>query len=87
MVRRSRYDVAVMDVRMPGLNGVEALREVRALAPAMNVIMMTAFTRDELVEEAWRATPLAILSKPLDVGRVLSLIEAGARRVPEPPSA
>jgi DNA-binding NtrC family response regulator len=52
---------------------------MRTLAPAMDVIMMTAFTRHELVEEARRGA-VAILSKPLDVDQLLALIETTARR-------
>ena len=82
MVRDDRYDVVLMDIQMPGLNGVEALKAMRALAPDVSVIMMTAFTRHELVEEARRATALAVLAKPLDLDRVLRLIEAVVRRAP-----
>ena len=82
MVRDDRYDVVLMDIQMPGLNGVEALKAMRALAPDVSVIMMTAFTRHELVEEARRQTALAVLAKPLDIDRVLRLIEAAIRRAP-----
>jgi DNA-binding NtrC family response regulator len=79
MVEHSRYDIALMDIQMPGINGVVALKAMRTLAPAMDVIMMTAFTRHELVEEARRGA-VAILSKPLDVDQLLALIETTARR-------
>ena len=59
---------------MPGLNGVEALRLMKGLAPGLSVIMMTAFTRDELVEEARQATALTVLPKPLDMDWVLALL-------------
>jgi len=85
MVRDSRYDVALMDIQMPGVNGVEALKAMRALDQRMDVIMMTAFTRHELVEEAGRATAVAILSKPLDIEQLLALIKTTARRAGEPP--
>jgi CheY-like chemotaxis protein len=51
----SRFDLIVMDVQMPGLNGVQTLHALRALDPHMSVIMMTAYTRDELVVESERA--------------------------------
>jgi DNA-binding NtrC family response regulator len=74
IVRQAHPDVVLMDLRMPGLNGVEALRAMKALAPQMVVIIMTAFTRDDLVDEARRAA-LAILPKPLDMKHVLALLE------------
>jgi CheY-like chemotaxis protein len=76
MVEQSRFDVTLMDVQMPGLNGVEALKAMRAIAPSMAVIMMTAFTRDELVEEARQSSAVEVLSKPLDVRHVLDLIRS-----------
>ncbi|MBI2467532.1 MAG: response regulator [Candidatus Rokubacteria bacterium] len=72
--RAARYDAIVMDIRMPGLDGVEALREIRRGAPATRVIMMTAFTRSELIEAAKAATAVAVLPKPLDVDRLLGLL-------------
>ena len=85
MVRSDRYDVVLMDIQMPGLNGVDTLKAMRALVPDLSVIMMTAFTRHELVEEARAATVLAVLAKPLDLDRVLRLIEGAVRDAPPRP--
>jgi two-component system, NtrC family, response regulator HydG len=74
MVRQMAYDAVLMDIQMPGLNGVEALRQIKGLAPKLSVIMMTAFTRDELVEEARQATAVTVLPKPLDMDSVLTLL-------------
>jgi CheY-like chemotaxis protein len=74
MVRRMPYDAVLMDIQMPGLNGVEALRQMKGLAPTISVIMMTAFTRDELVEEARQAAAVTVLPKPLDMDWVLTLL-------------
>jgi DNA-binding NtrC family response regulator len=79
MVQHGPYDVVLMDIQMPGLNGVEALGAMKTLAPRMSVIMMTAFTRHELAEEARRQAALAILSKPLDLERTLALISGAVR--------
>lgn len=68
------YDAILMDIRMPGLDGVEALRAIKRGAPATNVIMMTAFTRSELIQAARESTAVAVLPKPLDVDRVLGLL-------------
>jgi two-component system, NtrC family, response regulator HydG len=75
MARERRYDAILMDIRMPGLNGVEALKRIKAAAPETRVIMMTAYTRHDLVEEARQAAALAIVPKPLDVEEVLGLLE------------
>lgn len=74
MTETGTYDVVLMDVQMPGLNGVQALRAMKARDASTLVIMMTAYTRDEMVAEATRATGLPVLPKPLDVDRVLALV-------------
>lgn len=67
-------DVVLMDIQMPGLNGVQTLRAIKDRSPGVPVIMMTAYTRDELVHEAERLSGRAVLRKPLDVAEVLALI-------------
>lgn len=81
-VRADRFDAVLMDIQMPGLNGVQALRAIKSLAPAVPVIMMTAYTRDELVAEAQDTTGFPVLAKPLDIERVLALL---ARLISGPP--
>jgi CheY-like chemotaxis protein len=74
MATERTFDAVLMDIQMPGLNGVEALRAIKARAPDTRVIMMTAYTRDELVKEAERMTGLPVLPKPLNVDEVLELV-------------
>jgi DNA-binding NtrC family response regulator len=73
MVRRDAYDLVLMDIQMPGLNGVQALTTMKAEGLAPRVIMMTAYTRDELVREAEKQSGFPVMPKPLDLERVLSL--------------
>lgn len=75
MARAARYDAVLMDIVMPGVNGVQALRAIKAQNPRTRVIMMTAFTSHALVAEAHRASALAVLAKPLEMERVLTLLE------------
>jgi two-component system, NtrC family, response regulator HydG len=79
VVTQTCPDLVLMDVRMPGLSGVEALKRMKALVPKLAVIMMTAFARDDLAEEARQAAALAVLSKPLDMKRLLALLTQVAR--------
>lgn len=80
LARETRFDAVLMDIVMPGINGVEALRSIKAAAPGTNVIMMTAFTRHELVEQAKEASALAVLPKPLDMERLLALLRRITRK-------
>lgn len=69
------FDIILMDVRMPGINGVEAFRRIKTISKDTRVIMMSAYSIDELKLEALREGAIAFLQKPLDISRVLKLIE------------
>lgn len=83
MTRRRAYDLVLMDIQLPGLNGVQALTAMKAEGLAKRVIMMTAHTRGELVKEAERRSGFPVLPKPLDLERVLSLATSATGRAGE----
>jgi len=82
MIRRTRPDVVLMDVRMPVLDGLEALRAIVA-DPALRstrVVVLTTFELDEYVFEALRAGACGFLTKdvpPADLLRAVRLAAAG----------
>ncbi|GAA5051481.1 response regulator transcription factor [Streptomyces similanensis] len=52
LVRRHRPAVAVLDIRMPGLNGIDAAAEICGIAPATGVVMLTTFGEDDYILKA-----------------------------------
>jgi len=74
-IEDKRYDVIFMDIRMPGLNGVETFRRVKEHSPLTSVIMITAFAEDELVDQAREEGSLQILSKPLDINIIIGFLQ------------
>jgi len=75
MCASTSYDVVLMDVRMPGINGVEAFRQIRRSHEGLRVIMMSAYSLDGLKQEALEEGAIAFLSKPLEIESVIGLIE------------
>ncbi len=69
------FDVVLMDVRMPGINGVEAFRRIRSHNPTARVILMSAYTIDDLRRVALEEGAAALLPKPLDLDTVVRLID------------
>jgi DNA-binding NtrC family response regulator len=73
-------DVVLMDVRMPNMSGVEALRVIKARRPATQVVLMTAFAAAELLAQAETDGVVQILKKPVDVPELMALLESAAAR-------
>ncbi len=72
---KTPFDLTLMDIRMPGMNGVEAFKKIKRLKPKAAVVMMTAYSVEELVQEALEEGAFGIIYKPLDIDKVISLIE------------
>jgi DNA-binding NtrC family response regulator len=75
---RESFDVVLMDIKMPGMDGVEAFKAMKASNPDIRVILMTAYTAEDRIGEARREGVLQVLSKPVDVPTLLQLLTAGA---------
>src|SRR5581483_5985689 len=69
------FDVVLMDVKMPGMNGVEAFFAIRQLKPDARVLMMTGFSVEELVDKAMANGALGTLRKPLVIPQLLQTFE------------
>lgn len=75
LARTHRPDLAVLDVRMPGLDGVETCRVLRSMEPAPQVVMLTTFDEAALVAAARDAGASAYLSKETDPRRLAETLE------------
>ena len=76
--RRQPVDVVVMDVRMPGRDGVSVLQEMDG--PPPSVIMMTAYAMEERIRAAMESRAYAMVHKPFQARYLLSLVEAASGR-------
>ncbi|ADG73560.1 two component transcriptional regulator, LuxR family [Cellulomonas flavigena DSM 20109] len=81
LVTRTRPDVAVVDVRMPQLDGIAATRRIRDAHPATHVLMLTTFDLEEYVADALQAGASGFLLKDVPAARLVEgvrLVAAGA---------
>ena len=70
LARERPFDLALLDVRMPVMDGLEALKELRAARPALPVLMMTAYSDVPAAVEAIKSGAWDYLAKPLDFERL-----------------
>ncbi|MEW5853800.1 MAG: response regulator [Myxococcota bacterium] len=71
-----RYAMAVLDLRMPHMDGVELYRELVKVDPALPAIAMTAYARDDRMEAAVQAGMTAVVSKPVELATMLGRLRA-----------
>ena len=77
--RAVQPDVAVLDLHMPGLDGVEATRRIMATSPHVGVLVLTMFDDDDSVFAAMRAGARGYLLKGADQFEILHAVQAVAR--------
>ena len=78
LVRAHRPDVALLDIRMPGLDGLAAAEEIRAVAPATGVIMLTTFGEEEYIARALGSGAAGFLLKASDPRELINAVHAVA---------
>lgn len=80
LARSTEPDVILMDIRMPGMDGIEATRRVLAERPATKVVILTTFDTDEHVFAALRAGASGFLTKevaPAELRHAVAVVAAG----------
>src|SRR3990170_8210877 len=75
MVRDGKYDIVLLDVRMPGMSGFEVLSEIKKTAPDIFVVMMTAQNTMDNAIEAMKKGAYDYLTKPFDLDELNLLME------------
>jgi len=73
-VGQKEYGCVLMDIKMPGISGVEAFQTIRKMESKVVVVLMTAYFTDPSVKEAKQMGVLAVLPKPLDITSLLSFL-------------
>ncbi|MEV5282434.1 response regulator transcription factor [Streptomyces sp. NPDC051994] len=78
-VRRSRPDVVLMDLRMPGMDGLAAIERINQLAQPPNIVVLTTFDADQYVLRALRAGATGFLVKSTPPEELIGLVRTAAQ--------
>jgi DNA-binding NtrC family response regulator len=74
LIEATEYDTIVSDFSMPGLNGIEFLKECKAMRPDIPIILLTGYGTLELEEKAFEEGAYGLIQKPVDAAVFLSVV-------------
>jgi two-component system, NtrC family, response regulator HydG len=75
LIHRRSYDVALLDLKMPGMDGLTLYRRVRKISPSTAAVIVTAYASDRTTQDALSAGAAQVLSKPVDLTALLPLVD------------
>lgn len=70
-----KFDIVLLDIKMPGLNGVDTLENLKKMASDATIVMMTAFADDTYYKERLKNSNCKIIQKPIDIDKLCELLE------------
>jgi DNA-binding response OmpR family regulator len=79
-LKNSQIDVVVLDVRMPGIDGIDVLRQIKAQVPAVEVIMLTGHSALDTAIRGLQLGAYDYLTKPCDINELKLKIKAAHER-------
>jgi DNA-binding NtrC family response regulator len=79
-LKQEQYDVIVLDVRMPGMDGIETLAEIKKLNPNIEVIILTGHASVDAAVDIMKLGGYDYLLKPCSVEELIEKIEAAFER-------
>ncbi len=76
--RRTAFNVLITDLRLPGLTGLELIRQLHAAQPRLPIILMTAFSTTDTAIQAMKSGAYDYVVKPFDIPQMLALVKKAA---------
>lgn len=74
-INKEQFAVVLMDTKMPGMSGVEALKVIKKDNPSIYVVLITGFSVEDVVQDAFKEGAVTVLYKPLDIPKLLQYLE------------
>ena len=80
IIKNQKVDLVTLDLRMPGISGIDVLKEIKKINPDVEVIIVTGFGTLTAAVEAMRYGAMDFLSKPFNVAEILSIVSKSMDR-------
>ena len=80
-VHLAHPDLIIMDIKMPGIDGIEATRQIKALYPSMEVIILTAYSKFSYSQQAIKAQATDYLLKPIQPQQLIEAVKQALNRL------
>lgn len=75
IVSEQKPDLVLLDMKIPGMDGIELLRKMKEVDPEIRVLIMTAYGELDMLKEATNLGALTHFSKPFDINKVRNLVK------------
>jgi signal transduction histidine kinase len=80
LAQKNNFDVAILDIRMAGMSGIEVLERLRFVQPDIEAIMMTAFETTDTMRQALRLRACDYINKPFDIATIRAAVDTAMQR-------
>ncbi|MBN1161545.1 MAG: response regulator [Dehalococcoidales bacterium] len=80
--KEQNFDVTLMDIVMPEMNGVDAFKKIKEIQPEAPIILMTAYSDEDLIQNAKNEGARRIIHKPIHIDQLIDLINETAGSQP-----
>jgi excisionase family DNA binding protein len=78
-VQRTHFDMIFLDLKMPGMDGAELFRRIKAMKPRLPVVIITGYPESELMSRALAHGPFAVMNKPFDESDIVTAVNTFLR--------
>ncbi|MGD9677973.1 MAG: response regulator [Vulcanibacillus sp.] len=75
ITQTEKPDIIILDMKIPGMDGIEILKNIRGFDSEIKVVMMTAYGELDILNEAYRHGILSHFTKPFDIGELKRAIK------------
>jgi two-component system response regulator (stage 0 sporulation protein F) len=82
LAEQNEPDLVILDMKIPGMDGLEILKRIKVLNQEIQVIMITAYGELDLIQEAMKLGALTHFTKPFDIDELRKMVENYLTSVP-----